>query len=117
MSVTLLPGQNLAALGFLRLSLFGLAILNLLLPAGYWLAETFGGDITEQSLVSIIATLIAPVVAPILVVVILFDYIMSRVRAADEQGELRAHYRAICRIELMLIGLMLACWIPFFVTL
>lgn len=113
----LLPGQKLASLGFLRLGLFGLAILNLLLPAGYWLAEMLIGGVIEPSLVSIIATLVAPVMAPILVVVILFDYIMSRVRAADEQGELRLHYRSICRIELMLIGLMLACWIPFFVTL
>jgi hypothetical protein len=113
----LVSRQKLASLGFLRLGLFGLAILDLLLPAVYWLAKTLVGGIAEESLVTVVATLVAPVMAPILLVVIFFDYIMSRLRAADEQGELAAHYRSIHRIELLLIGLMLACWIPYFATL
>ncbi|MCP4392571.1 MAG: hypothetical protein GY802_30055 [Gammaproteobacteria bacterium] len=55
--------------------------------------------------------------APILIVVILFDYIMSRVRAADAQGDEGRYYLLLCRIELFFIGMMLAYWIPFFLTL
>jgi len=39
------------------------------------------------------------------------------VRAADESGEQRAYYLGISRIELLAIGLMLAYWVPFFLTL
>lgn len=117
MAETLRSGTRLASLGFLRLGLYGLAILNMVIPACYWLVETLKGSAIDQSLVSIIATLVAPVMAPILLVVILFDYVMSRVRVADEQGDLRAYYLLICRIELLLIGIMLAYWIPFFIML
>ena len=117
MAVTPRPGSSLASLGFLRLSLYGLAVLNMLIPACYWLVETLTGSVIDQSLVSIIATLVTPVMAPILLVVILFDYIMSRIRVADEKGDLRAYYLLICRIELLLIGIMLAFWIPYFIML
>ena len=117
MAETFRSGSRIASLGFLRLGLYGLAILNMVIPACYWLAETLTGSAIDQSLVSIVATLVAPVMAPILLVVILFDYVMSRIRVADEQGDLRAYYLLICRIELLLIGIMLAYWIPYFIML
>ena len=117
MTATSRSGHRLASLGFLRLGLYGLAILNILIPACYSLVETLSGSAIDESLVSIIATLVAPVMAPILLVVILFDYVMSRIRVADEQGDLRAYYLLIGRIELLLIGIMLAYWIPYFVML
>ena len=117
MTVTLRSGYRLASLGFLRLGLYVLALLDMVIPVCYWLVETLAGSAIDQSLVTIIATLVAPVMAPILLVVILFDYVMSRVRVADEKGDLRAYYLLICRIELLLIGIMLAYWIPFFIML
>jgi len=110
-------GSSLAALGFLRLGLFTLVILDLLLPGAYLLAGMVAGQAAEQAAWATIPTLIAPVMAPILLVVILFDYTMSRVRAADEQGGARAHYLRLCRIDLMFIGLLLLYWVPFFITL
>jgi len=107
----------LASLGFLRLGLFGLAVLNLVLHAGYQLAGMIMTSAPEASAWTSIPSLIAPVMAPILMVLVLFDYIMSRVRAADESGEQRAYYLGISRIELLAIGLMLAYWVPFFLTL
>jgi hypothetical protein len=105
LAVTTRSGHRLASLGFLRLGLYGLALLDILIPACYWLVETLAGSAIDESLVSIIATLVTPVMAPILLVV------------ADEQGDLRAYYLLICRIELLLIGVMLAYWIPYFVML
>ena len=117
MAITSRSGFRLTSLGFLRLSLYGLAIIDMAIPACYWLLEILTGSVIDQPLVSIIATLVAPVMAPILLVVILFDYVMSRIRVADEQGDLRAYYLLICRIELLLIGIMLAYWIPYFIML
>ena len=117
MAVTPRSESRPASLGFLRLSLYGLAVIDMALPACYWLLETVTGSAIDQPLVSIIATLVAPVMAPILLVVILFDYVMSRIRVADEQGDLRAYYLLICRVELLLIGIMLAYWIPYFIML
>ena len=109
--------SRLAALGFLRLGLLGLAILDVILSAGFQLASLLMDSSLEQAAWAPIPTIVAPVMAPILIVVILFDYIMSRVQAADEQGEQRAHYVFTGRIELLFIGIMLAYWVPFFVTL
>ena len=109
--------SSLAKLGFLRLGLFTLVILDVLLAGAYQLAGLITEGAAEPSVLAIIATLIAPVMAPILVVVILFDYTMSRVRAADEQGEARAHFLSMGRIDLMFIGLLLLYWVPFFITL
>jgi len=96
----------------------GLAILNIVLSAGYRLTSMLTDTVNEPSTWSAIPAIVVPVMAPILIVVILFDYIMSRVRAADEpDGEQRRHYLLTGRIELILIGIMLAYWIPFFVSL
>ncbi len=65
----------------------------------------------------IAAVYIAPVNAPIILVVVLFDYIMSRVRAADSSGETRAGFVLIARLELAMIALYLAYWVPYFVSL
>ncbi len=109
---------RLASLGFLRLGLFGLVILDLVLPASYQLASLLTDASLEQAAWAPIPTIVAPVMAPILIVVILFAYIMSRVRAADEPaGAQRTHYLLMGRIELLFIGIMLAYWVPFFVTL
>ena len=48
--------------------------------------------------------------------VLLFDYIMSRVRAADAEGAERARFVRIGRIELAAMLLNLAIWIPYFAS-
>ena len=107
----------LNSLGFLRLALLLLALLNMLLPIINAQLAPLSAVSGERSVWEIFASLIAPIMAPLLVVVILFDYIMSRVRAADSSGALRARYLAIGRIELIVIAITLAYWIPFFVSL
>ncbi len=104
--------SRLAALGLLRQVLLGLALVNLLLPVLHALASSSAS--AERSLWDVFATLIAPVMAPLLAVVILFDYIMSRVRAADADGDERARFAAIARLELAVLAISLIFWAPYF---
>lgn len=104
--------MSLKDLGTLRLALMILALANTLLAM-------FGASLAtdEDSLWAISAGLIAPTLAPIWLVLLLFDYIMSRVRAADAEGELQQRYTRISRIELGLMVLLLLYWVPFFMSL
>jgi len=103
----------LSALGFLRIGLLVLALLNILPPLIEILfpvtASTDG-----HSFWSVLTSVITPVMAPLLMVVLLFDYLMSRMRAADAAGSERASYVTIGRIELAFLGITLLFWVPFF---
>lgn len=104
----------LPTLGFLRTALLISALLNIVPPLIEMLVPLTGAD-DEHHLWSVLTSVIAPVIAPLLVVVILFDYIMTRVRAADADGELRTRFIQIGRIELAMLGLMLLFWVPYFI--
>ena len=108
-----------SSLGPLRIGLLLLALLNLLISAIHWIGnENFTTNLDQTaSLWEIAAVYIAPVNAPIILVVVLFDYIMSRVRAADASGEARVTFVKIARIELAMIWLYLIYWVPYFVSL
>lgn len=108
---------KLASLGALRLGLFTIAIVNSLLPLiDSILQQLLSTDLTD-SIWAVFPTLVAPVMAPLLLVVILFDYVMSRVRAEDETGDARAHFISISRIELLLMVVIFIYWLPFFMAL
>ena len=106
-------------LGPLRVSLLALALINLLVSAFEWIGND---DFTLQlgddpGFWQIAAIYIAPVNAPIILVVVFFDYLMSRIRAADSTGEDRKRFVLISRIELAMIALYFAYWGPYFVSL
>lgn len=106
-------------LGFLRVSLLTIALLNLLISAIEWIGND---DFTLQigddaSAWQIAAIYIAPVNAPIILVVVFFDYLMSRIRASDATGDERDRFILISRIELAMIALYFAYWGPYFVSL
>ncbi len=102
----------LHALGFLRVALLALALLNILFPLiEILIPSSQAAD--RHNLWFLLTTIISPVMAPLLIVVMLFDYIMSRVRAADAEGALRRRYVTISRIELCVIGITLLFWVPF----
>ena len=103
--------NRIAALGPLRQALLGAALVNLLLPILHALLDDGGA----RSMWDIFATIIAPAMAVIFPVVILFDYVMSRVRAADAEGAVRDHFVVVGRIELAVIGITLLYWIPYLV--
>ena len=103
-----------ASLGFLRFSLLLLALLNTVIAFIYqWLMDKDEPATVFDSALA----LIPPVMAPLFIVVILFDYMMSRIRASDSEGETRAQFRMIARLELMVIVLTALYWIPFLISL
>jgi len=103
----------LSTLGFLRIGLLVLALLNILPPLiDILLPVTASTD--GHSFWSVLTSVIAPVMVPLLMVVLLFDYLMSRMRAADAAGSERASYVTIGRIELAFLGITLLFWVPFF---
>ncbi len=106
----------LNALGILRLSLLGLALLNTL-PALLLQFGIISVPADEHSFAALMLQMVVPVMAPLFLVVILFDYVMSRVQAADAEGEAAARYASIARIELAVMLFSLLARIPFFVSL
>ena len=108
---------EIASLGFLRLSLFVLAISNMLISSTEPLLRSQASVPANDSFLTVFLTIIAPVLSLLFLVVIFFDYVMSRVRAADLKDDSRLRFIAISRIELLIIAIMLAYWIPFFMAL
>jgi len=105
------------SLGLLRQGLFGLSILTILLPAIEWLAIHFFGELNERSILAISAELLAPVLAPTLMVVLLLDFIMSKVKVADDPAGSGELYRMIARADIIMMVVMLIFWVPFFISL
>ena len=105
----------LPKLGFLRASLLLLALINLLPPlVELLLADPRSADI--EGAWQVISRVVAPVLAPLLVVGLLFDYIMSRVRAADAEGDEHRRFARIAKLELAAIILNMLVWVPYFAT-
>ncbi len=100
----------LPALGALRVGLLLFTAVDILVPLFDGLARhgspwSAGGHTATH-------VVIASAIAPILFVVLLFDYIMSRVRAADAGDAGGARFRAIGRVELVAMAVLLAYWMP-----
>ena len=97
-------------LGFLRISLLLLGIFDTLLapPPGTYAAK--------QGL-EVIPTLVAPAAAPIIMMVILFDALMSKIRASDTTGEERKKFRSIMWAELVVVAFMVIGWLPYFLAI
>jgi hypothetical protein len=106
---------QLSSLGFLRLGLIGLSLLSMLLPIFEWVVIQFSGQTAERSVLGFSAQLIAPVMAPVLIVVILLDIFMAKIRTADDPKGVGIFYKTVSRIETMLIAVMMAFWVPFFI--
>lgn len=103
------------SLGFMRSALIALALLNVLVPLIDWLWVNSGE--AERNLWQIFATMIAPVMAPMFLVLLLIDYVMSRIHAADAEGEKSAIYIRIGRLELVVMAITLLFWVPYFSTI
>ena len=98
------------SLGFLRISLLSLAILDTLI------APEPGTYAIKQGL-EVIPTLVAPAAAPIIMMVILFDALMSKIRASDATGEDRNKFRTIMWTELAVVAFMFFGWLPYFLAI
>ncbi len=97
-------------LGFLRISLLLLGILDTLIAPE-------PGTYAVKHGIEVIPTLVAPAAAPIILMVILFDALMSKIRASDAQGVERKKFRHIMWTELAVVAFMLMGWLPYYLAL
>jgi hypothetical protein len=100
----------LKSLGFLRISLLSLGIINVFLSPE-------PGTFAAREGIEVIPTLITPAAAPILMMVILFDALMSKVRASDSHGEEKRKFKHIMYTELAVAAFMIIGWLPYFLAL
>ena len=100
--------EKLKQLGVLRLLLiFAAIIFSGLAPEP--------GTVAERSGWEMIPTLIAPALAPLILMVLLFDFMMCRIRMSDGQNYKR--FRFISYVELVAVILFLLIWLPFFLAI
>jgi hypothetical protein len=63
---------------------------------------------------AVFPTVIVPALAPILFMVVLLDALMSAVFMADKTGEERTRMKLSLVLHLLLAGLMVIAWYPYF---
>ncbi len=98
------------SLGFLRISLLALGVIN------SFLSSKPGTPINHESL-AVIPTLVAPAAAPIIIMVILFDVLMSKIRASDSSGEESKKFKTIMWTELAVVAFMVMAWLPYYLAI
>lgn len=100
----------LKELGVLRLTLLAtVAILIILVPAPGTEAARSGWEM--------IPTLVVPAMTPIVFMLLLFDFMMCRIRMSDNDENIRRKFRIIGYIELAAAVLLLIVWLPFFLAI
>ncbi|MEM7400410.1 MAG: hypothetical protein AAF304_00510 [Pseudomonadota bacterium] len=95
-------------LGALRISLFVLAAMAVILRPS-------PGAYAARSGIEVIPTLVAPAMTPLIFMVLMFDFMMCRIRMSDEQQ--RSKFRRISYIELTVALLLFLIWLPYFVAI
>lgn len=95
-------------LGALRIALIAIAFLIAFLPPEPGTAVNLNGW-------DIISTLVAPAMAPLAFMVLMFDFMMCRIRMSDE--EVRNKFRTIGFIELAAAIFLFIKWLPFFIAI
>lgn len=98
------------SLGLLRQLLIGMAIICLFV-------RPEPGSRIELEGLQVMPTLITPASVPILIMVILFDALMSKIRASDSEGEERIRFKKILRVELATVLILFLAWLPFFMAI
>ena len=98
------------SLGPLRLMLGALALLLAMLALEPGSQSNYSGW-------QLVTTTVVPACAPIVFMVLLLDVLMARVWLSDTPGPEGARFKTIITIDLLLAGVMLLAWLPFFVAL
>ncbi len=96
-------------LGILRVFLILLAILCA------FLSPQPGTQLNLNNWQDVITTLVAPAMAPIIFMVIMFDFMMSRIRMSEESQ--KDKFRRIGYIELITALFLFIMWLPFFLAI
>jgi|TARA_B110000238_G_C15979557_1_gene375342 hypothetical protein len=98
------------SLGFLRISLLAMGVIN------SFLSPKPGTPISHEGL-EVIPSLIAPAAAPIIIMVILFDALMSKIRASDSTDEESRIFKSIMWTELTVVAFMIMAWLPYYMAI
>ena len=65
----------------------------------------------------LVRTVLAPVLAPLLAMVLLLDALMARVFMAELEGAPRRRLRGIVLMNLLLTGVLVLYWVPYYMAL
>ena len=94
----------------MRLVLYFFAIASILLR------PEIGGELDFEGW-DIVSSLLVPVLVPLFFMVLMLDALMTRVWLSEAEGAEARRLKTINRIDLLLGILLLAFWVPFFVSL
>ena len=100
--------QQLKQFGALRILLLIAALLLIIIRPEPGMAAARSG-------LEMIPTLIAPAMAPLVFMVLLFDFMMCRIRMSEEI--VRDKFRYISYVELTTALLLFLAWLPFFLAI
>ena len=95
------------AFGPLRIALIVLVIIDMLLRPEPGTRLVYEGW-------EMVSGLLAPVMSPILFMLLLLDTIMALVYRSDKAVEVKARYLIIVMVNIGLVIVMMARWLPFF---
>lgn len=107
----------LSLLGPMRIGLLAIALLVTLLSGIDWLLFRPPGSGSGESVWDLVSGMIAPTLAPMVLVLILFDWIMSRLRGSDEEDPDAPRFQRLQRIAGIALLLSLAFWVPYFIVM
>ena len=111
------PAGKIALLGPQRVGLFVIALIITLLSGIDWLLFRPPGSGAGEGSWDLASGVIAPTLAPMVLVLILFDWIMSRLRGGDDEDPDAPRFRRLQRIAGVALLLNLAFWVPYFAVM
>ena len=99
--------QILRVFGVLRLSLVGLVFLDMAL-------RPLPGTSPDYESTHAVIAMVASAMAPILFMLLLLDAIMTLVYMSSMEAERKRRYALVLIANLMLAGILLVYWLPYF---
>lgn len=103
-------GRFLAGLGALRVALIVLTLATMVMAPGANTPTVYEGF-------GLFRTLLLPTFAPLCFSGLLLDALMSKVMMGDADESGRRRLRMVIRTELVMAGLLVITWMPFFMTI
>jgi len=100
----------LSQLGPLRAALILGAIITIL-------GKPAAGTPTAYTGWEVVSTLIIPVMAPLFFMLLMLDALMSRVWMSEAEGDEWKRLRLVFRVDLIVGLVLLAYWLPYFISL
>ena len=101
----------------MRVGLLIIAVILTLMSGLDWLLFRPPGSGSGENLWDLSSGMIAPTLAPMVLMLILFDWIMSKFRSSDDEDPAAPRFQRLQRIAGIALLLGLAFWIPYFTVM